>query len=445
MDPTAIEGITPSAQLRETLVGQTVLLAFSRGKDSIAAWLALRDAGVRVVPYHLFLVPGLEWVAESLAYYEDWFGTPILNLPHPSLYRWLANFVFQPPERCRVIEAARIVVPTYGDVNAMIREHYQLPADTWVCDGVRAADSPNRRTTIRSHGPVNEGRRTLKIVWDWRKQHVMDAISIAGVELPADYAWFGRSFDGVDRRFLEPIRRHAPADYARILEWFPLADVELHRAAVCAAPRQLLPPGPGGVGFRERASREAERFRLATDSEYWVALCFRSADGAAMFTAALGLTPHGRYLPGPDLEAAVATWASDSRAPRKRMAVAQEAASRPLPDPLAAVACTGDLAADADAELVALHAALTEAPARSSSVLDSPYHLIAYWPARAAKDAWLAASGLGDLGDKYLDGDAAAAVLDLPDPPATRTHLARRLRASHLAISRRNIERAIHG
>ena len=232
MEPIRIDGVTPSAELRRGLAGQTVLLAFSRGKDSLAAWLALRDAGVTVIPYHLYLIPGLSWVEESLAYYEQWFATPIINLPHPSLYRWLRNLMFQPPERCRVIEAARIQVPDYATINAMLREHYQLPEDAWVCDGVRAADSPNRRTAIASYGPVNQQIRTMKVVWDWRKQHVYDTVNIAGVKLPPDYALFQRSFDGLDRRFLGPIRRTYPDDYARILEWFPLADLELYRAAL---------------------------------------------------------------------------------------------------------------------------------------------------------------------------------------------------------------------
>lgn len=42
-----------------------MLLAFSRGKDSIAAWRALRDAGVEVKPFHLYLVPGLAFADES--------------------------------------------------------------------------------------------------------------------------------------------------------------------------------------------------------------------------------------------------------------------------------------------------------------------------------------------------------------------------------------------
>ena len=121
--------------------------------------------GRRAIPYHLYLVPGLAFVGESLDYYARWFGTPILNLPHPSLYRWLAHLVYQPPERCRVIEAAQITVPTYATLNTMLRERLGLPGDTWVCDGVRAADSPARRAAVVRHGPVSDRRRTQKVVW----------------------------------------------------------------------------------------------------------------------------------------------------------------------------------------------------------------------------------------------------------------------------------------
>ena len=230
---TEIPGVTQSAELRKQLAaqGRPVLLAFSRGKDSVAAWIALLEAGVQVVPYHLYAIPGLEFVDESLAYYEAFFGCKILNLPHPSLFRWLANGMFQPPERIRVLEAAKIDIPDYQDVQDLIRDQAGLPADTWTCDGVRAADSPTRRMSLREHGPVHDRKRTQKIIWDWRKAHVYAAIERAAVRLPPEYEWFGRSFDGLDLRFLGPIREHRPRDYARILQWFPLADLEFDRAA----------------------------------------------------------------------------------------------------------------------------------------------------------------------------------------------------------------------
>jgi hypothetical protein len=233
MEVTRIEGVTPSARLREELAGQTVILAFSRGKDSLAAWLALRDAGVKVVPYHMHLVPGLRFVEESLAYFADWFGVgPIVDIPHPSLFRWLANMTFQTPERCQIIEAAAPPVPEYTDYNRLIRDHFGLPADAWVCDGVRAADSPNRRMALKAHGPINHNGRTMKVVWDWRVGNVREAIGAEGVQLPRDYEWFGRSFDGLDRRFLQPLKDHAPDDYQTILDWFPLAELELLRGSL---------------------------------------------------------------------------------------------------------------------------------------------------------------------------------------------------------------------
>lgn len=243
MSVISIPGVSPSAELRQKLAagGRPVLLSFSRGKDSLAAWLALRDAGVTVIPYHLHLVPGLEFVRTSLEYFTDWFGCdrPILDLPHPSLYRWLTNLTYVPPERCAIVEAANLPAYTYEHVNGAVRDHFGLPADTWVCDGVRAADSPNRRMALKSHGPINTTMHTQKIVWDWRKADVMGAIESAGVQLPPDYLWFGRSFDGLDRRFLTQLKTYAPDDYARVLRWFPLAELDLLRA-------KLEPPRAAG-------------------------------------------------------------------------------------------------------------------------------------------------------------------------------------------------------
>ena len=231
MDLIALEGVEPSAVVRERLAadGMPVLLAFSGGKDSIAAWLALREAGIAVVAYSLYLVPGLRFVDEQMAGFEDWFGQKIHRYPHPSLFRWLNNLVFQPPERCAVIEAARLPPVTHEDVARMIRADLGMPADAWIADGVRAADSIVRRTSFLTHGVAKERTHKISVVWDWRKRHVMDALALAGIGLPPDYSWFGRSFDGLDARFLGPLKEHAPEDYARVLEWFPLAELEMVR------------------------------------------------------------------------------------------------------------------------------------------------------------------------------------------------------------------------
>lgn len=227
-----IDGVATSEAIREQLraEGKPVLLAFSGGKDAIAAWLAMRDSGItEVVPYYMYYIPGLRFVEDNLDRLEQVFGVRIRRYPHPSLYRWLNSFVFQPPERLAVIEAANMPNPTYAQVVQLIREDEGLHRETWVADGVRAADSIVRRVSIVKHGAMKLKNRKVSAVWDWRKAEVMDRIAAEGIALPPDYEWFGRSFDGIDRRFLEPLSKNAPEDFARVLEWFPLADLELVR------------------------------------------------------------------------------------------------------------------------------------------------------------------------------------------------------------------------
>ena len=128
------------------------LLAFSTGKDAIAAWLAIRDHFDEVIPYYLYLIPDLEFVEESLVYYEKFFGTKIIRLPHPSLHRWLNNFIFQAPQNCLCIEQAKLPNFDYVHIQQAIVKNRNLQKDILVADGVRAADSPMRRVAISTHG-----------------------------------------------------------------------------------------------------------------------------------------------------------------------------------------------------------------------------------------------------------------------------------------------------
>lgn len=213
--------------VREESCG-TTLLSFSRGKDSIGAYLALRDT-FEIIPYHLFLVPGLEFVEESLAYYEKAFGTKIWNLPHPSFYSWLNCYVFQTPAHAAVIAAARLPAFTFADIRKLVREASGAPEGVFTASGVRAVDSPMRMAGVKRHGPINRSARTYMPVHDWNAARLREELVKGGIKLPVDYILFGRSFDGLDLRFLLPLKKHRPRDYAKVLEWFPLAEIEIWR------------------------------------------------------------------------------------------------------------------------------------------------------------------------------------------------------------------------
>lgn len=229
-----------SADLRRyvtELSGGKVNLAFSMGKDAIAAFVALRDEpGLEIAMHHSEVIPGLEFVDVWLDYFERAFGLKIHRIPSPAFFRYLEHDVFQPPKRSLELKEYRFRSYSTSSLHAYAKELAGQPRTTFVATGVRAADSPERHTSIKRNGSLHPVERTFYPVFDWTITDVCNAIERAGVRLPVDYILFGRTFDGIDWRFLHKIKEHFPRDYERILEWVPLADLEIERRYLCPVP-----------------------------------------------------------------------------------------------------------------------------------------------------------------------------------------------------------------
>jgi hypothetical protein len=213
--------------VRETF-GPDVMLGFSRGKDAIAAWAEMEGRWDRIIPVYHYLVPGLEFEEESLLYFEQAFGAKIIRLPAPATYRILNALAFQAPENCATVERFRLPTYTYADLWDHVREQTNAP-NAMTATGTRAAESPVRRMSVRKHGALNPTKRGFWAIYDWKMDDVVAAITKRGIKLPIEYRYFGRSFDGIDYRFLAPMKKHFPRDYARVLEYFPLAELEIKR------------------------------------------------------------------------------------------------------------------------------------------------------------------------------------------------------------------------
>ncbi len=231
--PTIIKGQPTSKEVIAKLkaLNEPVLLAFSCGKDSIAAWIALEDAGIEVVPCYLYVVPHMQFVDDSIKYFERVFNKKIYQYPHPSAYEILNSYVSQAPQRIPVIYSASLITFSYEEMWKLIKEDLNLPADTWVADGVRAADSIHRRASFVRYGVMKERSRKVSPIADWLKAEVMGAINSRGIELPVDYEMFGRSFDGIDARFIIPLKERFPEDFKLLLEWFPMLETVFLREA----------------------------------------------------------------------------------------------------------------------------------------------------------------------------------------------------------------------
>lgn len=100
--------------------------------------------------------------------------------------------------------------------------------------------------------------------------------------------------------------------------------------------------------------------------------------------------------------------------------------AEPEPNPLADVEYTGDLETDTNAELDALAAGFRERTKREDErfrlATDSEYWFVLCFRSREEKDAFVTSARLMHVGDKYLDGQAAAAVLGVEMPVPTTTN-----------------------
>jgi len=209
--------------------GDTVLLSFSGGKDSTGAWLQLRKYFSDIIPFFMWTHPNIKFVNDYLKYCEDFFGTRIIRLPNPSTYRFINNYIMQSPDRIEKIKEYQLQNFEHDDLTAIIRMQLNLSETVYQANGVRARDNLNRWASIKKYGSINHNRRTFSPIFDWDKARLVSELRNSGIRLPADYRLFGRTFDGIDYRFLKPVHDHYKDDYQLLLELCPFADMELFR------------------------------------------------------------------------------------------------------------------------------------------------------------------------------------------------------------------------
>ena len=209
------------------------LISFSRGKDAIASYLLIRETfGEKIVPFYLYGIPDIEFVEESLTYYEKMMGTGIYRLPQPMFLKNLAGLADCPPEseRVEVINAWRLPkdIDQTQQQDELIKD-LGLPENTYTAVGVKAADSLNRRLLLNKNQGINhKEKKYFPLAW-YSKKETYEIIRRAGWKLPIDYTMFNVSLDGIKAKYLIPIKKHFPNDYRKILEWFPLAELEVFR------------------------------------------------------------------------------------------------------------------------------------------------------------------------------------------------------------------------
>lgn len=400
--PTVIKGQPTSVEVIARLKAEDrpVLLAFSCGKDSLGAWCALRDAGIEVVPAYLWYLPSFAFVDEELEHYERLFGTKIHRYPHPSFYRMVAEGIDQTPARLRAIAQLDIIEPSYEDTWSAIKEDLGMPQDAWVADGVRAADSIVRRASFVRNGVMKRTTHKVSPIADMLKSELVDLLDRHGVDLPCDYRIWGRSFDGIDYRFVEPMSRELPDDYAYLKRWFPLVGVELVRGAALAKETpSKADSAAGDTDYQRRNQAEQRRRAIATDGNAVMCVCFRDRKSHDRWRALVG---DGDIVPGSRVTDAFAAICDGRRAQRP----AEPRFGRLGRSPLESLPQTDSLEADSLAEADCILSALDGASGSGSAFTDTTDYVCVWFRDHEELDGFLRTRRLMRFGRLYVDGTA---------------------------------------
>jgi hypothetical protein len=170
-------------------------------------------------------------VDAAIDYYEDFFDTPIMRLPHPLFYNMVRTGAYQEPHVVGTVDWLQLPRFDFADLDSIVAAYSGLDPERTLCAvGFRATDNIDRRNLIIQKGAIGTLRRKYYYgIWDWNVQQVADIIREHDVALPADYLHWGRTIAAFDYQFLKPLKEHYPADYERVKTWFPLIDAEMFR------------------------------------------------------------------------------------------------------------------------------------------------------------------------------------------------------------------------
>lgn len=227
------------------ITGGEVFLSFSGGKDSVAAWLYMIECECyrEIIPIFYYTIPNTQFTEDMLKYYEDWFQTPIIRMPSPNILSDWSMGQLLTPMCFRAVKAMRqyIFPCIFDDWDEWQRMDYKMEK-SYTATGVRMYDGLNRYGVVRQHGGLKESQHKFMPIFDFKIADVLAIIKAHDIKLPADYRIWGKSFDGLDYRFILPLKKTYPKDYERVREAYPLIDVNILRYRLDRAPIVIEDP-----------------------------------------------------------------------------------------------------------------------------------------------------------------------------------------------------------
>jgi len=191
---------------------QSVLVAFSGGKESMAV-LDLCARSFRTVHVmHAYFVPGLEVAERQIEYAGRRWGVSVAQYQHPNFFDYLRSGVYC--YESAQASVARIKRILFGDVLQMARR--DCGADV-VAIGRKRSD--NRMTLSKKRNMMREGDYIYPL-YNWRQYDVLAYLQMRKIPKPESDGRRSSSID-LTTPCLLWLHDHHPGDFKRIARYFP--------------------------------------------------------------------------------------------------------------------------------------------------------------------------------------------------------------------------------
>lgn len=203
----------------QSKVTDSVIVAFSGGKESIVTLDLCCKYFKNVKAFFMYIVPNLSFQERTLQWYENKYDLEIIRLPHMD-----ASMFFR--YGCFRNEDYTFPIVSINDIYRYVRIETDM---WWIAAGERINDSIVRRAMMKKSGSIDVQRGRFYPISAWNKKEVLDYIKYHKLYLGQDSRKLGFSFKTLEGRELFMIRENFPDDYEKILHLYPFAEASVKR------------------------------------------------------------------------------------------------------------------------------------------------------------------------------------------------------------------------
>jgi phosphoadenosine phosphosulfate reductase len=201
------------------IVADSVIVAFSGGKDSVVALDLCHRYFKKIFIYTMYHVAGLSFNESILQWAERRYKTLIYRIPHFDLSGQLKYGLFRLPDD-------DVPIININDIYAHVRKMSGLE---WIAAGETISDSIWRRAMIKKSGTIDFQRRRFYPIAYFRKKHIMTYIKRNRLKYAPETKYIGHSFGNFYPKTLYLVKKHYPSDYKKIKTWFPFCESAVKR------------------------------------------------------------------------------------------------------------------------------------------------------------------------------------------------------------------------